>query len=104
MCLLYRNEYRNFKLTKSIMGNGLGKNGEDWKRQINWSCNIHMRGNSTRKLPVYLSVSQTSKKSCFSFYLLCFSSTKSENSRVEWVMTRVWESGGGGRGQVSGKG
>jgi hypothetical protein len=72
MCLLYRNESGNFKLAKVTMWSRLGRNEEDWKRQINWSCNTHMNGNNTRKLPVYLSLYQTSKTSCFLIYLLFF--------------------------------
>jgi hypothetical protein len=52
MCSLYRNESRNFKLAVAIMGKKLRKSEENWKRQISWSCNIHMHGNNTRKLPV----------------------------------------------------
>jgi hypothetical protein len=40
------------KLAGAAMGSQLGRNEEDWKRQINWSCNIHMGGNSTRILPM----------------------------------------------------
>jgi hypothetical protein len=30
--LLYRNEYRNFKLEGTTMGRKLGRSEEDWKR------------------------------------------------------------------------
>jgi hypothetical protein len=50
--VLYRNEYTNFKLAGATMRNGLGRSEEDLKRRINWSCNTHMHGNNTRKLPV----------------------------------------------------
>jgi hypothetical protein len=43
------------------------------------------------------------KMPCFSFYLLCFSSTKSENRRADQVLPRVGF-GMGGRGEVVGKG
>jgi hypothetical protein len=29
---MYRNEYRNFKLARATMGNGLGRSEEDWKK------------------------------------------------------------------------
>jgi hypothetical protein len=52
MCSLYRKEYRNFKLAGATMGSGLRMSKEEWKRQINWSCNTHTHENTTRKLPV----------------------------------------------------
>jgi hypothetical protein len=45
---------------------------------------IYMPGNNTRKLPVYLSLSHTSKN--IMFFFLFFSSTKSENRRAEQVL------------------
>jgi hypothetical protein len=39
---------------------------------INWSCTTHMHGDKVRTFPVQLSLSQSSKTPCFSFYLLCF--------------------------------
>jgi hypothetical protein len=45
-----------------------------------------MLGNNTGKLPVYLSLLKLAKMSSFSFYLSCFSSTKSENRKEEQVM------------------
>jgi hypothetical protein len=72
LCSLYRNDYRNFKLAGTTMESGLGRSEADWKRQISWCCNTHMNGNSTRKLCVKLSLLQTRKPSCFSFYLYLF--------------------------------
>jgi hypothetical protein len=58
-----------------------------------------MLGNNTGKLPVYLSLLKLAKMSSFSFYLLCFSSTKSENRKEEQVMGlgdwHWWEMGHG---------
>jgi hypothetical protein len=61
ICSLYRNEYRNFKLARATMGSRLGRSEEDWKRQINWSCNTYMHRNNRRNLPVFVSLSQTIK-------------------------------------------
>jgi hypothetical protein len=52
MCSLYRNEYKNFKLSRATIGRRLGRNEEDLRRQINWSYNTYIYGNNTRKLPV----------------------------------------------------
>jgi hypothetical protein len=65
MWSLYRSEYRNFKLAWPPWEAGWGGVKREWL--INWSYNTHMHGNKTRKLP---SLSQTSKTSCFLFYLL----------------------------------
>jgi hypothetical protein len=74
-----------------------GGSEENWKRWTNWDCNTHMHGGNTRKLPVYLSLSQTNKTSCFSFYLCVFSSTKLENRRVEQALWGHWCGGEWGR-------
>jgi hypothetical protein len=61
-----------------------------------------MHGNNTKKLPVQLSLSQISKKLRFSFYLLFFSPTKSENrgqNRFCGVGVGVLEPVGGERRQ-----
>jgi hypothetical protein len=60
-----------------------------------------MHGNNPRKLPVYLSLPRTSKMSCFFFIsITVFSSTKSENKRVEQILPREGE----GKTGISGRG
>jgi hypothetical protein len=56
-----------------------------------------MYENNTRNLLIDLSSSQTSNNTCFSYYLLCFSSAKSEKKRAKQVLPRC----GGGKGEVA---
>jgi endo-alpha-1,4-polygalactosaminidase (GH114 family) len=60
-------------------------------------CNIQVHKSNTRNLSVQLSLSQTSKNDVFLISYV-FSSTKSENKRVEQVLP---ESGGTGRGDMA---
>jgi hypothetical protein len=38
---MYRNEYRNLKLARAIMGSGIGRSEEAWKRLTCWGCNTY---------------------------------------------------------------
>jgi hypothetical protein len=96
MLFLYRNEYRNLKLADATMGRGLGRCEEDSMSWTQWGWNTYMYGNNTRKLPGLLSLSQSTKTSCFSLFYI-FSSTKSQNRRAEQVLPR----GQGGRGGLA---
>jgi lactate dehydrogenase-like 2-hydroxyacid dehydrogenase len=84
---LFRNEYRNLKLSVTTIGRGVGRSEEDWKRWTNWGCNTYMHGNNTRKFSLcshlYLKLAKTS---CFLFNFYVFSSTKSENRKAEQVL------------------
>jgi hypothetical protein len=69
---------------------------EKWRRLTNWGYNTYKHGNTTRKLPVYL----TQVKNVIFFSFFCFSSIKYENRRVEQVLPKEV----GGREVVVGKG
>jgi hypothetical protein len=87
----------NLKLAEATMGSGLGRSEDDWKRRINWSCNTHMYRKNSRKLPVQLSLSQTSKTSCFSFifYVFFFYIIRGQGGGTglegQLVLVCVWE-------------
>jgi hypothetical protein len=61
-------------------------------------CNTHVHGNNTKNIPIWLSLSQTSINTMFFLLIFyAFSSTKSENKRVEQVLpvSGGWGKGGG---------
>jgi hypothetical protein len=59
-------------------------------------CNTQVHGRNARNLSVQLSLSQTSKNTLSFLLSPVFSSTKSENKRVEQVLPRrVWGLAGG---------
>jgi hypothetical protein len=54
------------------MGRRPGRSKEVWQRWNNVSCNTQVPGSNSRTLSVWLSLSQTSKMICISYYLLSF--------------------------------
>jgi hypothetical protein len=63
------NEYRNFKLAGDSMGSRL--RNEDWKRQVNWSCNRYMGTTQGNSLGSYL-YQKLTKHHVSHFILLVF--------------------------------
>jgi hypothetical protein len=47
-----------------------------------------VHGNNTKKFPVQLSLSQTSKKAMFLFLSFVFASTKLENRKAEQILPK----------------
>jgi hypothetical protein len=70
----------------------------DWeivKRLVDMDCNKHVHGSNTRILSIWLSLSQTSKNTILSSYILCFlfNNIGEQEGRIDSVQKQGWERG-----------